>query len=306
MTRRAPTVLLALVAVLLVACGTGETSAEPTTPPTLPNVGNLPDPLAVYASTTTTERDDEPAEPTVETTVEGDADEVGEDGEDGEGNEDGVGADVGGGSLVETEDTIVETEDTRFATEDTTEVPPVGDLADGPRLLVIGDSISEGSSGELCRQLVAEGWQVALDAENGRSITAGQEILDQRLDEDEWDAVVIHLGSNYDGDPETYGEILRQMLNRLRPRPVLLITVSEAEENRSEVNFVLREASRRYENVRLVDWAERTKDDASLTAADDLHLSESGQQLLTSLIAEALGAAPGGDDGGACLDLDDL
>ena len=65
----------------------------------------------------------------------------------------------------------------------------VGELADGNRLLVLGDSILEATStrygGEMCRRLVPHGWAVEIDAENGRDAGVGLEILEDRLDDGE-------------------------------------------------------------------------------------------------------------------------
>lgn len=266
MSRRAPLAVLAVAvaAATVAACGTADGDSSSTVASTVPNVGNLPGPLAVYATTTT-----EPAPPTTE------------------------------------ED---ETEVTAEA-EDPPDSDTIGELADGPRVLFLGDSVTqsigEEYSGGVCDTLVPEGWQVAMDAETGRFIDHGLDVLDERLEEADWDAAVLNFGSNYRGDASDYGLTLRMMLNRLLPRPVLLVTVSEPEENRAEVNFVLREAARRYENVRLLEWSEETRLDGSLTAGDGLHLSAAGQELLAAEIGDALGEAPGGESG-ACLDIDDL
>lgn len=274
MSRRAPLAALAVVAVLastVAACGSAGGESADTVPSTVPNVGNLPGPLAVYATTTT--------EAPPPTTVEPDEPEEPE----------------------EPETTIV--------VEDIPDADTIGELADGPRVLVLGDSVTqsigEEFSGGVCDALVPEGWQVAQDAQTGRFIDDGLEVLDERLADGEWDAAVLNFGSNYRGDASDYGLTLRTMLNRLLPRPVLLVTVSEPVENRAEVNYVLREAARRYENVRLLEWSEETRVDGDLTAGDGLHLSAAGQDLLTAMLGESMGVAPG-DAAGACLELDDL
>ena len=60
----------------------------------------------------------------------------------------------------------------------------VGELADGNRMLVLGDSILEATSsrygGEMCAALVPHGWAVEIDAENGRDAGVGLDVLQDR------------------------------------------------------------------------------------------------------------------------------
>ncbi len=273
MSRRASFAAFLLAPALLWACGTADGESASTAVLTVPNVGNLPGPFAVHA-TTTTPTTDAPA-----ATVEA--------------------------APPTTEEPVDTTEP-----EDAEELDPatIGGLAEGPRLLFLGDSITESIgerySGGVCRELVPQGWQVAMDAETGRFIGDGFDVLERRLAEDDWDAAVLNFGSNYRGDPADYGLTLRRMLNRLLPRPVLLVTVSEPVENRAEVNYVLREAARRYETVGVLVWPDARGVAGSLTAGDGLHLSGAGQERLATLVRDAVGEAPG-DATGACLDLDD-
>ena len=182
----------------------------------------------------------------------------------------------------------------------------VGQLADGNRLLVLGDSILEATSsgygGEMCSRLVPHGWAVEIDAENGRDAGIGLEILEDRLDEgEEWDAAVVMLGNNYRNDPEQFDEQLEDILDLLAPGPVLLLTVTEFEEAQAEVNYVIRSEAAERDNVQVLDWAERSGHDDSLVGADGLHLSERGKVALVAMVRLALGEAPSGSFGD-CLD----
>jgi lysophospholipase L1-like esterase len=179
---------------------------------------------------------------------------------------------------------------------------PVGRLVDGNRVLVIGDSIvaaiSSRHGGQLCDRLVPRGWAVEVQAESGRHIEYGQQVLRRRLDAD-WDAAVIMLGSNYGGDPEFFGAELGEMLDELEPMPVVLVNVTEFKPDRAEVNYVIQAEANRRDNVRVLDWASRSRDDEELLGDDGLHLSEPGREALAAMIATAFGRAPTGS--GECL-----
>ena len=124
-------------------------------------------------------------------------------------------------------------------------------------------------------------------------------MLRRRLDAG-WDAAVVMLGSNYGEDPVFYEAELDRLLDDLEPMPVVLVNVTEFRRDRLEVNYVIAVADNERDNVRVVDWASRTRDAGELLGDDGLHLSELGREELARMIATALGRAPAGSDG-ACL-----
>jgi hypothetical protein len=184
----------------------------------------------------------------------------------------------------------------------------VGRRVDGNRVLVIGDSILASISarygGQLCDRLVPRGWAVEVDAEVGRFIEFGRRVLDRRLAAG-WDAAVVMLGNNYDGDPVGFGRELDSLLDELAPMPVVLVGVTRFEPKQDEVNYVLSSAAQSHDDVVLVDWTARTAEGApgaaALLTGDGLHLSAAGQAALAAMISGALGSAPRGSQG-ECLD----
>ncbi|MDO8363336.1 MAG: hypothetical protein Q7V88_10610 [Actinomycetota bacterium] len=184
----------------------------------------------------------------------------------------------------------------------------VGALVGGNRVIAIGDSVmastSRRYSNDMCDALVPLGWQVEVDAETGRFVEFGNEVLDDRLAAG-WDVGVILLGNNYRGDREVYLLQLDRMIRRLSPQPVVLLTVSEFTPSRVEVNEVIFELAQKYDNVLIVDWGATTAADTSLTGGDGLHLTDKGRAALAEQVALALGTAPRTD--GSCLasDFDD-
>lgn len=221
----------------------------------------------------------------------------------------GAGATTAPAQLGDLPDTVVATtsiaQTEGSAAGTTTTLSPedqVGARTSGNRVIVIGDSVmastSRRYSNDMCKALVPLGWQVEVDAETGRFIPFGNKVLDKRLSAG-WDAAVILLGNNYLEDQAQYRSELLEMVERLAPRPTVLLTVTEFKPSRREVNEVVREMAETHDNVTVVDWATTTADDRGLTGADGLHLTNRGRAALALNVALALGEAP--EQPGACL-----
>jgi lysophospholipase L1-like esterase len=173
----------------------------------------------------------------------------------------------------------------------------IGDLADGNRLFILGDSILEATTPEygglMCSSLVPHRWSVETDAQTGRDAAGGLQVLQDRIDQGEqWDASVVMLGNNYRDDPGQFDEQLGEILDLLSPGPVLLLTVTEFEDIQAQVNEVIRAEAAKRDNVRLLDWAARTANDDSLVGDDGLHLTDKGRVAIVAMIRLALGDAP--------------
>ena len=182
---------------------------------------------------------------------------------------------------------------------------PIGREVSGNRVIVLGDSIlasiSNRYGNQLCTDLVPRRWAVEVDAEVGRKIEFGRQVLQSRGDAN-WDAAVVMLGNNYDGDAAAFADELEQLLDELGPIPTVLLTVTRYQPQQDDVNDAIRAGADRHRQVRLVDWAARTaeKDGRKLLAGDRLHLSDDGQVALAGMIAEQFGLARQGSRG-ACL-----
>lgn len=178
----------------------------------------------------------------------------------------------------------------------------VGEAAEGPRILMIGDSImaalSRRYSNLACKQLTPLGWQMSIEAEIGRAVEFGPRVLAAKMDET-WHAAVVFLGTNYWRDQEKYQADLVRILDRLAPRPTVLISVSEWRNEQREVNEVIADQVLNRDNVWFIDWRTISRTPGVLSS-DDIHPSKEGNQLLVNLLAETLGQAPG-DTQGACL-----
>ena len=180
----------------------------------------------------------------------------------------------------------------------------VGTKAGGNRLLMIGDSImastAERYGNEMCNALVPLGWQVAVEAEASRFAEFGVRVVDKRMNaESGWDAAVVFLGSNYEGNKESYGKQMRKIIEKLTPRPILLVNTSLFRNAQRDVNQVLDNLAAEFENVSILDWATISKSDGVL-APDGVHLSKNGRSIFSVAIARALDFAPFRE--GECLD----
>jgi hypothetical protein len=173
---------------------------------------------------------------------------------------------------------------------------PIGGRVSGNGVILIGDSVLAGTSsrygGEMCAALVPLDWRVELDAETGRFIEWGNEVLDARLSAG-WDAALIFLGNNFLGDKEQYKFQLERMVNRLAPAPVVLVKVSRYRKDRDLVNEAIDELAAAYaDRIEVIDWGALTKADEDLTGRDKLHLSDAGRARLAAEVAAVLGQAP--------------
>ncbi|MDG1266425.1 MAG: hypothetical protein P8O03_08885, partial [Ilumatobacter sp.] len=183
----------------------------------------------------------------------------------------------------------------------------VAEQINGNRLIVVGDSILASTARrygrEMCDGLNPLGWTVEVDAEPGRFVEFGNKVLEARLpdddnDDDDFDAAVVHLGSNYDLDQDNYLEELNEILFRIAPRPMLLLTVTEYRPAWAEVNDSIGDLARLYDNVTVIDW-EKIARNPGVLSRDGLHPGDQGEDVLVELIAVALGQA--GDEEGDCL-----
>jgi hypothetical protein len=187
------------------------------------------------------------------------------------------------------------------ATLASTEGTPIGSLAAGNRLLVIGDSILAGTasrySGAMCSALEPLGWKVAVEAEAGQMVGFGRTVLRDRIYEG-WDAAVVFLGTNYGGNAKTFESDLTAIVTSLAPRPTILMTATLFRDSMLQVNEVIRVVASKNSNVTVLDWGTASMQPGLLNR-DKVHPTDAGRQILVASIASALGTAPTGP--GSCL-----
>ena len=210
-------------------------------------------------------------------------------------------------SLEEVEvDSTARSSSTTDDTEPDTVPAPPHPLVTDSRVYVVGDSISESIasrySGLICDALGPLGWDVVVDAVQGRR--TDQAIRSLRKNRSRVGQTVMVLIGHNDGiDPEGYRERIEQLIQLVPDaRRILLLTNYEFERGRDRMNDVLRELaavdgdSGPDDRLQLVDWNAAIEDVDDAIQRDGVHLTGSGQRALATVMAAALGAGP--DQGG--------
>ena len=170
----------------------------------------------------------------------------------------------------------------------------LGAVAKGNLLLMIGDSIlssiAKRYGNEACGLLVPQGWNVALEAEAGQFAEFGMNVLDRRWDEG-WDAVVVELGTNYDGNKDRYRKAMDKIFATIGVTPVVLLNTTVFRAQQKDVNAIIDELVEAHPNATLLDWAAISAV-RSVRGGDGIHPSPAGRVVLATAIARAAGIAP--------------
>ena len=179
----------------------------------------------------------------------------------------------------------------------------IGPQVEGSRVLLVGDSIFASTSNrygnEMCSTLTKLGWQVAVEAEAGRFVDFGQKVLRSRQGEG-WDAIVVFLGTNYDGNEMNYETRLREIVEIVWPTPIVLLTTAMFRDSQREVNDIVLQMKDDYDNVTVLDW-EKIATTPGVISNDRVHLTADGRAVLATAVARALEFAPDRNNG-KCLD----
>jgi hypothetical protein len=185
----------------------------------------------------------------------------------------------------------------------------VGEVVDGDRILLIGDSamatLTERQEGAACAALTELGWDVEIEAEMARYLPFADEVIDELVvDQGEgWDVIGLMFGHLLDTSIEEFGSQLERILAELSPRPILLYTVTQdGDDVAAQLNEVIRQIGDETPNVVVVDWGAAVAFEQNVDLTDDEGLpNEDGMGRIVLLTAAALGEAPGGGIG-LCID----
>jgi lysophospholipase L1-like esterase len=162
--------------------------------------------------------------------------------------------------------------------------------AAGRRVVVVGDSIILGARGPLEASLGRAGWTTSFDAEVSRSTSAGVEAV-RHHGLELGDSLVVSLGANDAGNPATFRQRVDALMTAAAGVPhVYWLTIREVRPYYGPANQVLRDATRRYPNLQVVDWHGATAGSSGLTAGDGLHLTPAGARSMAFLVSAAVEA----------------
>lgn len=152
-----------------------------------------------------------------------------------------------------------------------------------PFVLAIGDSIMKGAAPALSERL---GSGSVIDAAVSRPFFAGTDVfVEQTAKRPPFGAVVVHLGNNGVPTEKQFDALLRTIGPNI---PVLLVTMREARPWAPKLNALLREETKLYPNIRVLDWNAASDGRSYLFGKDKLHLSGTGARYYSDLIVWGL------------------
>lgn len=154
-------------------------------------------------------------------------------------------------------------------------------FASARKVLMIGDSVMEGSKAQLKKMYP----NAIIDSAVSRQFTVLPEILKKTKAEygDLPEIVVVHLGSN-----GTIGEKqMQEAMQLLGKRKVFFLNTKVEKPWQNPVNEFLQTQVAKYSNAKLVNWYQLSKDGNNF-AKDGVHPNKTGAQLYRSLIQKTL------------------
>ena len=154
--------------------------------------------------------------------------------------------------------------------------------SDPVSVLAIGDSLMVGATAEL----VDAHPGIIIDAKEGRSVTAGIDVLEKRLATDIPDVIVFALGTN-NGATSDQIEAVLDLATGVDELIFVNVVVPRAWQ--SATNLAMLEASASYDNVTLVDWHAASAETSAFFRSDGYHLSSAGIERWVDLIVIAAG-----------------
>ena len=177
----------------------------------------------------------------------------------------------------------------------------IGDIVDGNRILMIGDSILASTSSrygnQMCEAVVPLGWQVAVEAEPSRFVDFGNRVLDRVLPDDvapddDWDAAVVFLGSNYRGDA-----VRVRGRTRRDPRPAwrrarCCCSPSPSTDRTTSRSTRSSTGSGPTATTSPCSTGRRSRRRPGVLSSDRLHPTDAGRRVLAESVAAALGPVP--------------
>ena len=153
------------------------------------------------------------------------------------------------------------------------------------RVVVVGDSIMLGAAAGLDEAFRSAGYEVAVDAAESRSTAAGAGVLSSQLALGGADAVVVMLGANDGGNPDSYRERVRSVVSATAWVPrIYWLTIPEVRSYYPAANQVVREELALRPGSEVIDWS-AVASGGGMTAGDGLHLTPAGSEAMAWLVS---------------------
>jgi lysophospholipase L1-like esterase len=150
-------------------------------------------------------------------------------------------------------------------------------FADDVTIWAVGDSLMVGSTG----LLGARASDITVDAEVGRRIDEGIDVIDDMLKEGTPDVLVVALGTNNGMGDEHVAEIM-DLADGVEE--VIFVNVSVPRGWETSTNETLQRAIDAYPSASLVDWKSVSASIDGVFRSDGYHLSSEGTDIWVNLI----------------------
>jgi hypothetical protein len=167
----------------------------------------------------------------------------------------------------------------------TTTVPTIPASLQQQSVTMVGDSVMLGASNTGLLDDIVPG-RLDVQALESRAPVNGVELIAARAEEGTLgDAVVVHLGTN-----GTFrSDLFEKMMDFIGDdRSVVVLNVRVPRSWEADVNSTLASETKRYDNVRLVDWHQIGNDNPGIFANDGYHIGADGAELYAAAIRDAL------------------
>ncbi len=174
-------------------------------------------------------------------------------------------------------------------------VPAIPTDAAAPRqVFVLGDSVTVGATAAIRSQAPGRGWTVTIDAQVGRTTAQGASIVASRHGSLP-PVVVVALGNNDGAIPALFASRVDAVMRGLTGVPhVVWYTMTPFAAWVPGANAVLRDASARWSNLRLADWATVSEATPGALIGAGPHLFAPGAQAFANLLFSTLRQLDGG------------
>ena len=182
-------------------------------------------------------------------------------------------------------------------------VAPAGALPPAGQVFIIGDSVMVGAASAVtaalpgrpvtidareCRATVRDATYTATTGACRGTVVSGLSVLKARRAEI-GDVLVVELGTNDAGSTSAFRAAVDEVMTEARGiSRVIWLTIPEVRTSFVAANQVLREATSRYPNLQVADWA-AIAGTAGYTVSDGLHLRAAGATAMGALVASAVG-----------------
>ncbi|RUS46184.1 acyltransferase family protein [Cohnella sp. AR92] len=164
----------------------------------------------------------------------------------------------------------------------------VQETGDGKGVTVIGDSVILGVQPYLEKRLPG----ILVDGKVGRQMNKAMETVAAHEDAgDLGDVVILELGTNGSFTEKKLTQLLDEIGSK---RTILLINTRVPRQWQDTVNKTLKDVAADYDNVSVIDWYRASAGHSAFFGKDGVHLTKTGAEFYTDMIADALKNVRGG------------